>query len=257
MNKLLKILIAGIVLAVMGGCAASAVQPEDAAAERAANQQKLKHNAIVNDNDCVTADAAARANALLSLGLTPEMARTPEQEFRFGVLYGKSMPECMKGKDGAATDGSRYGVTPAQLAWMQKEQECTRASALLKMLEGKEMAVVAGEGSTIEHFEAIAIDCGNWHNQRRADALVAMENAIRERCSRPRFFAPHPWVSGSFYDTCRQMGFEVGPSVIQMGVTVQPAYFPGANGRRARLMEKAGYDRSGQVQTGNGYSRHR
>ena len=55
---------------------------------------------------------------------------------------------------------------------------------------GKEMAVVAGEGSTIEHFEAIATDCGNWHNQRRADALVAMENAIRERCSRPRFLPP-------------------------------------------------------------------
>ena len=52
-----------------GRCAANAVRPEDAAAERAANQQKLKHNAIVNDNDCVTADAAARANALLLWGL--------------------------------------------------------------------------------------------------------------------------------------------------------------------------------------------
>lgn len=255
MNKLVKI---GLALVALGGggCATAFVTPEDERAARKANQQKLDHNAIVNDSDCTTADSGAVAHVYGRLGIEPGALMTPEQAAQFASLYWERKPECIRGKTGASATGGRYGVTPEELARMGKVQECTRASMLLKTLEAKEIGIVAADGSVLEHVEAISRDCANWHEQRRADALVAAENALRERCSRPRFLGPHPWSNPEFYDTCRRMGFGVGPSAVQFGVTTQPLYAPGPS-RRERLMERAGHDRSGQIQSGNGYYRRR
>lgn len=252
MNKIWGMVVVCVALGVTGGCAKDFVRPVDAEAERKANAQRIAHNAIVNDNDCVTADSAAVASVYARMGITPGTVMTPAQKAQFGFLYGiERKPECIRGKTGAATDGGRYGVTPEELARMEKVQECTRASLLLKALEAKEVSVVVGDGSVREHLEAVSRDCGNWHEQRRADALVAAENALRERCTRPRFFGPHPWSNPEFYRECERLGFAPGPTVIQFGVTTQPLYIPGPSPRE-RLMERAGYDRSGQIPTGNG-----
>lgn len=247
MNKLAKICVAGIALATLGGCATAYVTPKDAADERKTNAQKIIHNGIVNDDDCNTANLAVVAGVFSQMGITPETKMMPAQEALFAFLYEERKPECVRGKTGASTTGGRYGVTPEEIARMSKVQECTHASLLLKAIEAKEVGAVVGGGAVVGHLEAIGRDCANWHEQRRADTLVAAENAIRERCSRPRFLGPHPWSNPEFYDTCRRMGFEVGPSVVQFGVTTQPLYTSGPS-RRERLMERAGYDSSGQVQ---------
>jgi len=233
---------------MLGGCASSVVKKEDMELERRAKEQTIEMNQIKIDDACVTADAAAVAEALTLAGIAPRKSMSKAQEVRFLHYYEQKKPECMRGKDGAsAGSGGRYGVTPKQLAYMSKAEECLRASYLLKTVEGKEAGMVAKEGSVIYHLEAINRDCAQWRADNRADY------AVREYY-RPRWFAPHPWTyqyHGRSYPYYQPGGPGTCPGLVCAGVTWKNHYdhstYSGPPGkRRQELWKKRGLDNYGQ-----------
>ncbi len=210
MKKIFKILLLGGALLFLSGCASSLVTKGGLALENQSKRQTIQHNEVVLNNDCVTADASATASAMAKAGISPGKKMSQAQEKLFMYYYEELKPECTRGKRGAAVTGGRYNVSPTQLAWMEQESTCTRASFLMRSLQGREVFNVVEEGSPLQQLYLIQEDCGNWRNERRADyALKSQERRADKAQNRrfwSRFIAPYPrsyrgygYRGGSYY----------------------------------------------------------
>ena len=161
------------------------------------------------DDGCMRVDAAATANVYALWNDARNGNDACVEEGGSAPLYDiERKPECIRRRTGASSSGGRYGVTPRGLradgkgAGMHPRELTSKGSIEAK--EGESLPERVPLWNTLRQLSG---GCGNWYEQRPADALVSAQNAIRERDALARaFFCPHPWVSESFYDTCRQMG---------------------------------------------------